>query len=50
MNDFIQGFKKGAKQTPLAYFAPAIAIWRLLSAVTESLMHDACRGTHDDKS
>ncbi len=38
MNDFIQGFKKGAKETPLAYFAPAIALLRLFYGVTESLV------------
>jgi hypothetical protein len=38
MNDFIQGFKRGAKETPLAYFAPAIALWRLFYGVTESLL------------
>ncbi|MDD2744619.1 MAG: hypothetical protein PHV02_20355 [Rhodocyclaceae bacterium] len=37
MNDFIEGFIKGAKETPKAYFAPAIAIWRLLLGVSESL-------------
>jgi hypothetical protein len=30
MDDFVQGFIKGAKETPLGFFAPAIAIWRLL--------------------
>lgn len=37
MNDFLQGFVKGAKETPRGFFAPAIAIWRLLVGVTESL-------------
>lgn len=37
MNDFVQGFIKGAKETPKGFFAPAIAIWRLLVGVTESL-------------
>jgi hypothetical protein len=37
MNDFIEGFIKGVKETPKAYFAPAIAIWRLLLGVSESL-------------
>ena len=37
MNDFLQGFVKGAKETPRGFFAPAIAIWRLLVSVTESL-------------
>ena len=39
MNDFIGGFIKGAKETPLAFFAPAIAIWRLLKETTESLVN-----------
>lgn len=30
MNDFIEGFVHGAKETPKMFFAPAIAIWRLL--------------------
>lgn len=37
MNDFVQGFIKGAKETPRGFFAPAIAIWRLLVGVTDSL-------------
>ncbi len=37
MNDFLQGFIKGAKETPKGFFAPAIAIWRLLIGVTDSL-------------
>lgn len=36
MHDFIQGFVKGAKETPKGFFAPAIAVWRLLFEVTES--------------
>lgn len=43
MNDFIQGFIKGAKETPKGYFAPAIALWRLLVGVTESLTNDKAR-------
>jgi hypothetical protein len=38
MNDFLVGFLKGARETPRAYFAPAVAVWRLLLAVTESLL------------
>lgn len=37
MNSFIQGFVKGAKETPKGFFAPAIALWRLLIGVTDSL-------------
>lgn len=39
MRDFVQGFIKGARETPVAYFAPAIAIWRLLLGATESLLN-----------
>jgi hypothetical protein len=39
MNDFLQGFIKGAKETPRGYFAPLVAVWRLLLTVTESLVH-----------
>ncbi|MFA7238847.1 MAG: hypothetical protein WC091_01950 [Sulfuricellaceae bacterium] len=38
MNEFMQGFIKGAKETPKGFFAPAVAIWRLLAGVTESLL------------
>lgn len=38
MNDFMLGFVKGAKETPWGFFAPAIAIWRLLVSVTDSLV------------
>lgn len=38
MNAFVQGFSKGAKEMPLAFFAPAIAVWRLLVGVTDSLL------------
>jgi hypothetical protein len=44
MSDFIQGFIKGAKETPKGYFAPAIAIWRLLVEVSESLTNGKARG------
>lgn len=38
MSDFLQGFVKGAKETPKGFFAPAVAIWRLLVGVSESLI------------
>ncbi|WP_435626387.1 hypothetical protein [Candidatus Ferrigenium straubiae] len=38
MNEFIRGFIKGAKETPRGFFAPVIAIWRLLLDTTESLV------------
>jgi hypothetical protein len=37
-NDFVQGFIKGAKETPRGFFAPAVAIWRILLNTTESLI------------
>ncbi len=37
MNDFMQGFVKGAKETPRIFFAPLIAIWRLLISASESV-------------
>lgn len=37
MNDFVKGFIKGAKETPRGFFAPLVAVWRLLLTVTESL-------------
>ena len=36
MNDFLAGFIEGAKETPRAFFAPAVALWRLLLTVTGS--------------
>lgn len=38
MSDFLQGFLKGAKETPRGYFAPLIALWRLFVTVTDSLV------------
>ncbi|MCZ2115598.1 MAG: hypothetical protein LC131_17475 [Anaerolineae bacterium] len=43
MNEFVQGFIKGAKETPKGFFAPAIALWRLLVGVSESLLKDKVR-------
>ena len=39
MNEFLQGFVKGVKETPKAYFAPLVAVWKLLLSTTESLLH-----------
>lgn len=47
MNDFMHfmhGFLKGAKETPVAFFTPAIAAWRLLVETSDSLT------TQNDKS
>jgi hypothetical protein len=38
MNEFLIGFLEGAKETPRAYFAPVVALWRLLVSTTESLL------------
>lgn len=32
-----RGFLKAAKETPRAYFAPAIALWRALQYATQTL-------------
>ena len=37
MKDFLEGFFSGAKETPRAFFAPAVAVWRLLLETTEQL-------------
>lgn len=39
MNDFWIGFVEGAKETPLAFFAPAILLWRLLLVGTEKIVN-----------
>jgi hypothetical protein len=39
MTGFLEGFIKGCKETPRAYFAPAVAIWRLFHDTTESLLN-----------
>lgn len=38
MNEFVHGFITGARETPRAYFAPLIALWRLLHGTTEDLI------------
>ena len=43
MNDSSTGFVKGAKETPRGFFAPVIALWRLLVSVTESLLGSKTR-------
>lgn len=30
MNAFVEGFIKGARETPRGFFSPAVAIWRLM--------------------
>lgn len=38
MRTFLNAFIKGAKETPRAFFAPAIAVWRSLQRTTNSLL------------
>ena len=38
MNEFIEGFIKGAKETPRGFFAPAIALWVLLVSTTDRIV------------
>ena len=35
---FWEGFKVGVKETPRGFFAPVVAIWRILVNVTDSLV------------
>jgi len=44
MKAFIEGFLAGAKATPRGYFAPAVALWRLLVSTTESLLEEKAGG------
>lgn len=41
MDDFIRGFKRGARETMYGYWAPAVALWRLLSDTTDDLIRKA---------
>ena len=38
MKEFFEGFISGARETPRAFFAPAIALWRVLLETTEQLI------------
>ena len=38
LDEFVRGFIKGAGETPLGFFAPVVAIWRLLVSTTDSLI------------
>jgi hypothetical protein len=46
MNDFVKGFIQGAKETPRGFFAPAVAVWRLLVGVTDSLIRKSGGKAH----
>lgn len=39
LHSFVQGFIKGAKETPRGFFAPIVAVWELLLGTTESLVN-----------
>ena len=49
LKPFVEGFIKGVKETPRAFFAPAVAIWRLLLDTTESLCESASVKTSKTK-
>ena len=38
VHHFITGLIQGMKETPRGYFAPAIAVWRLLLTTTDTLL------------
>jgi hypothetical protein len=40
MKDFLDGFIKGAKETPQAFFALVVAAGRLLASTTNSLLRE----------
>ena len=40
MNDFVQGFIKGARETPRGFFAPAIFLWRLFIGSYNSVIQE----------
>lgn len=46
MSDFVRGFIQGMRDTPKGFFAPAVAIWRVLLVTTESLTKSKGRIHH----
>jgi hypothetical protein len=38
MSEFVAGFLKGARKAFRAYFAPLVAVWRILVATTKALL------------
>jgi hypothetical protein len=46
MKEFLDGFISAAKETPRGFFAPLIAIWRLFSGVTDSVLKKAITKFH----
>ena len=38
MKDLLEGFVSGVKETPRAFFAPVVAIWRVLLETTKELI------------
>ncbi len=46
MSEFVQGFIQGVAETRRGFFAPAIAVWRLLVVATESLTNTKAYQNH----
>lgn len=45
MSEFLKGFVQGARETPRGYFAPIIAVWRVLFRITDDeVNHSRERG------
>lgn len=40
MHDFLKGARQGTKETLKGYFAPLLAVWRLLWDTTEDLCRE----------
>jgi len=40
LSAFIQGFVKGAKETPRGFFAPAIYLWQRIVKMYDSVIFD----------
>ncbi|MNY79785.1 hypothetical protein D3C86_2205820 [compost metagenome] len=43
MNAFIRGFKRGVQETLQGFWAPAVALWDLLSTTTDKLTGDVTK-------
>lgn len=41
MSRFVADFKQGLREGPIVFFAPVIAIYRLLSKATREVIRDA---------
>lgn len=38
LSHFWKGFAQGARQTPVGFFAPAVAVWRLVSFIFREMV------------